>query len=373
MEILRNTFVEAINDLRALIFTKADKKTTINNKSLSSNIVLTKYDIGLGNVDNVSDIDKPISTRIQQMLDNKIETININGIDVSGINANIILSKNDIGLGNVDNVSDNNKPISTAVQQALDSLLQTQNTTKVDVSRTINGYDLSNDIILSKNDIGLGNVNNTSDIDKPVSIATQVQLDVLGTTLNSTMTTLQNMSSTLNSSVPVTRSVNGHSLTSDVTVTKSDIPGIENVDNTTDMDKPVSTATEVELNIIREMNMLALEPFIRPVFDSLTMLQFNEVTVYGSPTQPSSWYYNSQLYTRLAFADGNFGMVYLPDTAVYQKYTFIYFINVASWPLTIPKERSDQVNDIQIPNNKVALYVNDKVRWRYIGSFDYNI
>ena len=36
-------------------------------------------------------------------------------------------------------------------------------------------------VILNKNDIGLGNVNNTSDIDKPVSDATEIAIDLLKT------------------------------------------------------------------------------------------------------------------------------------------------------------------------------------------------
>ena len=44
---------------------------TINNIGLSNNIILTKNDIGLGNVDNTSDVNKPISTATQNALNNK--------------------------------------------------------------------------------------------------------------------------------------------------------------------------------------------------------------------------------------------------------------------------------------------------------------
>jgi hypothetical protein len=48
---------------------------------------------------------------------------------------------------------------------------------------------------------------------------------------------------------PVTnaRTVNGHALTADVTVTKSDV-SLGNVDNTSDANKPVSTATQTALD-----------------------------------------------------------------------------------------------------------------------------
>ena len=63
-------------------------------------VVLVKADLGLGNVDNTSDLNKPISTATQAAFD--------------------ALTKADVGLSNVDNTSDLNKPISTATQAALD-------------------------------------------------------------------------------------------------------------------------------------------------------------------------------------------------------------------------------------------------------------
>lgn len=44
-----------------------------------------------------------------------------------------------------------------------------------------------------------------------------------------------------------TQRVNGHELTGDVTLTKADI-GLENVDNTSDTSKPISTATQTALD-----------------------------------------------------------------------------------------------------------------------------
>ena len=77
-----------------------------------------KSDVGLGNVDNTSDADKPISDAVQTALDGKI-----NNGDISlwaKQPTKPTYSKSEVGLGNVDNTSDANKPISTAVQTALD-------------------------------------------------------------------------------------------------------------------------------------------------------------------------------------------------------------------------------------------------------------
>ena len=59
-----------------------------------------------------------------------------------------------VGLSNVDNTSDEDKPVSTAQQAALDAL--------------------------TKDDVGLDNVDNTSDINKPVSTAQQAAIDAAG-------------------------------------------------------------------------------------------------------------------------------------------------------------------------------------------------
>ena len=49
------------------------------------------------------------------------------------------------------------------------------------------------------------------------------------------------------SRVPTTRKVAGHALSADVTLVKSDV-GLGNVDNTADIDKPISTAQQTALN-----------------------------------------------------------------------------------------------------------------------------
>lgn len=48
-------------------------------------------------------------------------------------------------------------------------------------SRTVNGHALSADVTVTKTDISLGNVDNTSDANKPVSTAQQTALDLKAT------------------------------------------------------------------------------------------------------------------------------------------------------------------------------------------------
>lgn len=82
------------------------------------------------------------------------------------------VTKAQIGLGNADNTSDANKPISSAAQAAFNL--------KADKSTTINGYSLANNISLAKSDIGLGNVDNTSDATKFAAIATLTNKTISG-------------------------------------------------------------------------------------------------------------------------------------------------------------------------------------------------
>jgi hypothetical protein len=110
------------------------------------------------------------------------------------IKTDLALVKADVGLGSVDNTADSAKPVSTAQQTALDlkqnldSDLTTiaalapaddsfiQRKSGIWVSRTM--AQLKTDLVLVKADVGLGNVDNTTDAGKPVSTAQQTALDL---------------------------------------------------------------------------------------------------------------------------------------------------------------------------------------------------
>ena len=90
--------------------TQTSKVTLMGIASLA-----TKQTVGLGNVDNTSDANKPVSSAQQTALDLKapLASPNFTGT-VNGITSSMV------GLGNVDNTSDANKPVSSAQQTALD-------------------------------------------------------------------------------------------------------------------------------------------------------------------------------------------------------------------------------------------------------------
>lgn len=121
-----------------------------------------KAALGLDNVDNTSDLNKPVSTAQQAALDLKA---NINNPTFTGTVSGI--TKNMVGLGNVDNTSDVDKPVSNAQQDALDLKANINNPT---FTGTVSG--------ISKAMVGLGSVDNTSDANKPVSTAQQTALNL---------------------------------------------------------------------------------------------------------------------------------------------------------------------------------------------------
>ncbi len=176
-------------------------------------VTLVKGDVGLANVDNTSDANKPISTAQQSALDLKapIDSPTFTGT-VGGI------TKSMVGLGNVDNTSDAAKPVSTATQSALDLKAPLNSPT---FTGTVGG--------ITKAMVGLANVDNTSDAAKPVSTAQQTALDLKANLDSPTFT----------------GTVGG--------ITKSMV-GLANVDNTSDADKPVSTAQQSALDLKAPIN-----------------------------------------------------------------------------------------------------------------------
>ena len=123
---------------------------------------ITATMVGLGSVDNTSDISKPVSTAQQTAIDLKanIASPTFTGT-VSGI------TKTMVGLSLADNTADTAKPVSTAQQTALDLKANISSPT---FTGTVSG--------ITKTMVGLGSADNTADTAKPVSIAQQTALDL---------------------------------------------------------------------------------------------------------------------------------------------------------------------------------------------------
>jgi hypothetical protein len=151
------TVTEAIADLSTDVDTKVQSVTGDGVGGTATNPILTfptPAEINLGNVDNTSDANKPISTATQIALDLKGDQteVDLNTAKVSDINHVTI------ELPNVDNTSDANKPVSTAQQTALD------------LKANQSDLDLTNTQVL----------NNATALDLKVAIATNPSKTVKG-------------------------------------------------------------------------------------------------------------------------------------------------------------------------------------------------
>jgi len=127
--------------------------------------------------------------------------------------------------------------------------------------------------------VGLGNVDNTTDASKPISTATQTELDLkasitaLNLKANLTDLSLKADITDLNLKAPIssptfTGSVSG--------ITKSMV-GLANVDNTTDLLKPISTATQTALNL--KVSLTGIETLTNKTLTSPTLT----APVLGTP------------------------------------------------------------------------------------------
>lgn len=70
----------------------------------SEGFQLTKAMVGLGNVDNTADVDKPISKAVNQLVNSTKKTIDNYTVNGKKISSNPTLGKADVGLSKVDNV-----------------------------------------------------------------------------------------------------------------------------------------------------------------------------------------------------------------------------------------------------------------------------
>ena len=189
---------------------------------------VTKAQVGLGNCDNTSDTDKPISTaqlaenkRIEDLANTAQNDINVHSSRVDNPHA---VTKTQVGLGNCDNTSDINKPVSTAQAESIADAKKAG--TDAQSSVGLHKEDVNNPHKVTKAQVGLSNCDNTSDKDKPISTAQSAEF----ARIEGLITNAQGSSDT-----HFNRTDNPHS------VTKAQV-GLSNCDNTSDADKPVSTA-----------------------------------------------------------------------------------------------------------------------------------
>lgn len=159
-----------------------------------------KQNLGLGNVDNTKDADKPVSTAVKAALDAKInltEKASINGVATLDGAGKIPVSQIPaLSFSSVDVVDTQAKMLALSAAVVGSTVIRTDQS-KSYVLRTLPSNVLGNwveiltpstslvqsvngqigAVNIAKADLGLGNVENTSDANKPVSTATATALN----------------------------------------------------------------------------------------------------------------------------------------------------------------------------------------------------
>jgi hypothetical protein len=166
----------------------------------------TANDVGLGNVDNTSDADKPVSTATQTALDGKADSVHTHTkSDITDFNdgdyataAQGATADSAIQPGDIDTLAElngiitdatlidtndsrlsddrNPNPHTHTASEITDFDVEVSNNADVSANTTHRGL-TNNPHSVTAAQVGLGNVDNTSDADKPVSTATQTALD----------------------------------------------------------------------------------------------------------------------------------------------------------------------------------------------------
>jgi hypothetical protein len=129
--------------------------------------------------------------------------------------------------------------------------------------------------------------------------------------------------------VPPSRTVNGHPLTGNVTVTKSDV-GLGNVDNTSDANKPVSTAQQTAFNDAK-VESTRLVNYRAALASKRPSVLFYGDSMIGTASEMTTAI--SQLYTAGGSGSGLLGGG-LAGGAVIEKDACLKWINGETWKLS---------------------------------------
>ena len=168
-------------DLVSLTGAETLTNKTLTSPAISSPTGILKGDVELGNVDNTSDLNKPVSTATQTALDLKA---NLASPTFTGTvtlpNTTAIGDVTSTEIATLDGVTSN---IQTQLNAKLESTTAASTYAPI-ASPTFTGTVSG----VTKNMVGLANVDNTADTAKPVSSATQTALDLKANLASPTFT-----------------------------------------------------------------------------------------------------------------------------------------------------------------------------------------
>lgn len=143
-------------------FVKDGMVDTVVYNADTNSIVIT-FNTDAGKKPITLGMDQIISDTLQSTIDSKVDkSTTVNG---HKLNSNITISKSDVGLGNVANVSTDSAPTKNSNNNVTSGGVYTELERKVDKTTSINGHALSANVTVSKSDVGLGNVTNVPTTD----------------------------------------------------------------------------------------------------------------------------------------------------------------------------------------------------------------
>ena len=240
----------------------------------------SSINLAINNVNNTSDVNKPISALTQTALDLKENTVNksvtttLGTSDILFPTQNAVKTYVDVAVAGV-SITDGSITDAKIISLAASKL--------TGVVAIANGGTGASTITAAKTNLALNNVDNTTDMSKPISLLTQVALDLKENTANKSVTTALGISDILfptqnavktyvdaavagvsitDGSITdakiisisagkltgVVAIANGGTGASTITAAKTNL-ALNNVDNTTDMSKPISLLTQVALDL----------------------------------------------------------------------------------------------------------------------------
>jgi hypothetical protein len=233
--------VDTAADLFPIVDTSAAETKKITPTAL-------KTALSLNNVDNTSDANKPISSATQTALDAKQATL-VSGTNIKTINSTSILGSGNIAIssavawGGITGTLSTQTDLQTALDLKVDENAAITGATKTKITYDAKG------LVTAGADLAAGDLPTGIDAVKiSTGLISNAEFDYLNGLTDNIQTQFTGKQDVLVSATNI-KTIEGQSLlgSGNIDLAKGDV-GLGNVDNTSDANKPVSTATQTALD-----------------------------------------------------------------------------------------------------------------------------